>query len=71
MGKDHTLFSLVEGNVKFTRVERTPLDSQKGRKWTKRPFRKFVNVVEIPKQQYFVLKDFIGQTNLNTTGKLK
>ncbi len=68
MGRDHTLFSLVEGNVKFTTVDRTPVPPQTGRKWSKRPVRKFVNVVEIPKQHYFILKDIVAP---NTTSKLK
>ena len=63
MGRDHTLYSLVEGHVKFTKVERKLLPPQKGRKWVKRPYRKFVNVVEISKQQCFVLKELLPVVN--------
>lgn len=59
MGRDHTLFSLVDGHVKFTRVQRQALVPQRGRKWHKRPVRKFINVTELPKQHYFVLKDIV------------
>lgn len=49
MGRDHTLYSLVEGHVKFTRVARKPLPPQKGHKWIKKPWRKFVEVTKIPR----------------------
>ena len=63
MGRDHTLFSLVDGHVKFTRVQRQALVPQRDRKWHKRPVRKFINVTELTKQHYFVLKDIV-QPNL-------
>ena len=59
MSRDHTLHSLVEGHVKFTKVARKPLPPQKGRKWIKKPWRKFVNVVEIPVTQNFVLTEVL------------
>ncbi len=59
MGKDHTLYSLVEGHVKFTTVALSPPPPPKGVKWIRKTYRKFVNVVAIPKQQYFILKDFL------------
>ncbi len=59
MGRDHTLFSLVEGYVKFTREPRPPVPPQKGRKWIKRTVRKFANVVEIPRTHTFVLTDLL------------
>ena len=58
MGRDHTLFSLVEGHVKFTTVERTNLPVAKGQPYRK-PYKKFINVVKIPEQQFFVLKEFV------------
>ena len=59
LARDHTLFSLVEGRVQFTRVARHPLPPQKGRKWTKRPWRKFVNVVSHEQPKQLVLTDII------------
>lgn len=56
MGRDHTLFSLVKGNVQFTRVARKPLVPQKGIKWKKKPWRKFINVIPTPEIKPTVLK---------------
>ena len=55
MGKDHTLFTLVKGKVVYTRFARKPLPPQKGRKWIKKPWRKFVNVIEEPAPPKLVL----------------
>ncbi len=59
MGRDHTLFSLVTGHVKFTREPRMQGPPQKGRKWLKRAVRKFANVVEVPQTQTFILTDVL------------
>lgn len=59
VARDHTLFSLVEGTVQFSRVARPPLPPQRGRKWTKRPWKKFVNVVSHEQPKQFVLTDII------------
>ena len=55
MGRDHTLFALSEGTVKFTRVARQPLPPQKGCKWTKKPWKKFVNVIAFPQSPRLIL----------------
>lgn len=59
IARDHTLFSLVEGRVQFSRVARRPLPPQKGRKWIKKPWRKFANVVSTEQPKQFVLLDVI------------
>lgn len=59
IARDHTLFSLVEGKVQFSRVARHPLPPQKGRKWVKRPWRKYANVVATEQPKQFVLLDLI------------
>ena len=64
MGKDHTLFALVEGYVQFSRVARDPIPPQRGRKWHKRPWRRFVHVSEIPKEYTFVLKRIIYPSSM-------
>lgn len=64
MGRDHTLFSLVEGCVQYTREARRPLPPQKGRKWIKKPWRKFVNVVAVPSQVQVILSHTIQPPNL-------
>ena len=46
MGRDHTLFALVTGHVQFTRVARKLVAPQKGQKWVKKPWRKFINVIK-------------------------
>ncbi len=56
MGRDHTLFSLVEGKVQFTRVARKSVPPKQGMKWLKRPWRKFVNVTRTPPTVPMVLK---------------
>ena len=66
MSRDHTLHSLVEGHVKFTKVARKPLPPEKGRKWIKKPWRKFVNVVEIPVTQKFVLTEVLKPQTLQS-----
>lgn len=58
MGRDHTLFSLVEGKVQFTRMARREVPSHKGKKWLKRPWRKFVNVIQAIQPQPAMLKLF-------------
>ena len=64
MGKDHTLFALVEGYVQFSRVARDPIPPQRGRKWHKRSWRRFVHVSEIPKEYTFVLKRIIYPSSM-------
>ena len=59
MGRDHTLFALSEGIVKFTRVARQPLPPQKGRKWIKKPWKKFVNVIAITHNPQLILSSSI------------
>lgn len=56
MGRDHTLFALVEGHVKFTKVPRRFIKPQSDRKWKKRPFRRFVNIIPTPYEPCLVLK---------------
>ena len=57
MGRDHTLFALVEGHVKFTRVARPTMPLQKGKK--RKPWRKFVNVVQIPTTKKLILSNVL------------
>ena len=64
IGKDHTLFALVEGYVQFSRVARDPIPPQRGRKWHKRSWRRFVHVSEIPKEYTFVLKQIIYPSSM-------
>lgn len=58
MGRNHTLFSLVDGLVKFTREARKQLPPRKGEKWVKKPWRKFVNVMRTPELQPVTLQEF-------------
>ena len=55
MGRDHTLYSLVEGHVKFSRQARNFVTPIKGRKWKNRPWKKFVNVTAVDTQHKLVL----------------
>ena len=57
MGRDHTLYSLVEGHVKFVRIARPRLPPQKGRKGQK-PWKKFVDVIKVPKPHFVTLTHF-------------
>ena len=59
MGRDHTLFALVPGNVKFTREPREQMAPIKGQKWIKRPWRKYVNVMRIPQVEPVILKELL------------
>ena len=63
MGRDHTLYALVEGQVEFTRVARKPVTPKKGMKWIKRPWRKFVNVIRTPQTEPMVLKQLTYPKN--------
>ena len=45
--------------MQFTRVARRPIPPQKGRKWVKRPWRKFVNVVSTEQPKKLILADII------------
>jgi large subunit ribosomal protein L27 len=66
LGRDHTLFALVRGTVKFTKEIRRPLKPQKGRKWIKKPFRKFVHVMAENDNPQFVLKELCQSANQQT-----
>jgi len=57
MGRDHTLFALVEGHVKFTRVARPPVPLKNGKK--RKPWKKFVNVVQLPTARKLVLTNVL------------
>ncbi|KAL5473015.1 hypothetical protein EMCRGX_G027455 [Ephydatia muelleri] len=57
IGRDHTLYSLVDGQVEFTKVPRTPIPPQKGRKWIKKEARSFVSVAEHKQSHRFILSD--------------
>ena len=57
MGRDHTLYSLVEGHVKFTRVARSQHPAKKGQKGQK-PWKKFIEVMKVPKPHLVTLTHF-------------
>ena len=67
MGRDHTLFSLVDGYVQFIRVARRYIPPQHGRKWVKKTFRKFINVTEIPQHKKLVLTQLITPSDEQPT----
>jgi hypothetical protein len=53
MGRDHTLYSLVEGYVQFTRA---PHGGQIGNPLVgRRSWRKYVHIMELPRQPQFML----------------
>lgn len=65
MGRDHTLYALVEGHVKFTKEARPPPPVfQKGRKWN--PWKRLVNVVQIPTSKKLVLTKIFHPTQSNS-----
>jgi len=55
LGRDHTLFALRDGRVQFTRIARPPLEPQSGRKWVKKPWKKYVNVLSPNKNPILTL----------------
>lgn len=57
MGRDHTLYSLVEGHVKFTRVARPQRPAKKGQKGQK-PWKKFIEVMKVLKPHLVTLTHF-------------
>jgi hypothetical protein len=57
MGRDHTLYSLVEGHVKFTRVARPQRPAKKGEKGQK-PWKKFIEVTKVLKPHLVTLTHF-------------
>ena len=59
MGRDHTLFSLVIGQVKFTREPRTNLPTN-WPKYTRKKHRKYINVVSTPEEPKFVLTGYVS-----------
>eukprot|EP00471_Norrisiella_sphaerica_P003277 CAMPEP_0184488990 /NCGR_PEP_ID=MMETSP0113_2-20130426/14032_1 /TAXON_ID=91329 /ORGANISM="Norrisiella sphaerica, Strain BC52" /LENGTH=192 /DNA_ID=CAMNT_0026872143 /DNA_START=30 /DNA_END=608 /DNA_ORIENTATION=+ len=72
MGKDHTLFSLIEGKVKFSRTFRPEVPNQRAR------LRKFVNVLpldqydQLPKESIetaYASRQRIRKNNLEMKGK--
>ena len=67
MGRDHTLFSLVEGFIEFTRVPPEATDTRFSKApipRSRRSWKKLVHVIEIAKDPKFVLTDII-QPNLD------
>ena len=66
MGNDHTLFSLVNGHVQFTREARRYIPPQRGRKWKNKPFRKYINVVRSPQDVKIVLTGLITPSQDST-----
>ncbi len=58
MGRDHTLYALVQGEVKYTR-ERRNKPQIKGQKYPK-PWKRFVHIMREPQVQPVVLKELLS-----------
>lgn len=56
MGRDHTLFSLVEGHVYFFCEARRPLPPKRG---YRKPYKKYLNVKEVLNEKKLVLTSIV------------